>query len=311
MRRALWLAISAWLIVGFAPSVGEEGTDRCVYDRNAAGWAEEREARLRGIYDVLPIKAHQARGDQMRRAFFVDGNGHDVVAIVFVRTPGREPTAWIHFPRRQGKAASEPLQAEVPKAVWQHVLNRSWLFDRKLVALPTVHDDGSITLCLHPWNYTVEALDLPEPDASARADPARRRTGNSCEDDLIQDYANELGRTALPLFPACAALDPAGYRNDALRLEDCAKLRGDRLAAAEVLNIASGFREPGDPEDSPALARLFADGAVVHWEGTVLRGPALEKAWLAKLKSSRAYYFRAQSVEGLSSEKVRLIGNLV
>lgn len=304
--RALLPAMSAWLAMGFAPPSKAEAKDRCS-DRCVI----EQEARLSELYGVKPIKAHQAKGDQVRRAFFADGYGRDTLAIAFVRTPGREPTAWIHFPRQKGKVAAEPLQAPVPKAVWEHVLDRSRLFDRKLVALPTVLEDGTITLCFHPWGYWVEAVDPPAPDAAAKQSPVRRKIGNSCDDDLVQDYAEELERSAMPLFPACAALDPLHHRNDASRLAACGMLRGDKLAAAEVLNSAAEFREPRDPEDAPALRRLFSNGAVIDWEEMAIRGPGREKAWLAGLKSSRAHYFFAESVDGFSSRRVRLLGNLV
>jgi hypothetical protein len=309
--RAALLAISAYLILGLAPPSKAGAEDPCVEDLEGDRCVARKAARLREIYGVQPIEVHQANADQMRRAYFVDGYGRDTVAITFVRTPGREPTAWVHFPRERGKAAAEPLQAAVSKAVWEHVLERSRLFDRKLVPLPDVLEDGSVMLCLHPWNYMVEAVDPPEPNTSAKDRPARRKIGNACHDELVQDYAKELERTAIPLFPACAALEPAQHRNDASRLAACGMLRGDKLAAAEVLNSAGEFREPRDPEDAPALARLFSNGASISWEGAAMRAPDPGKAWLAGLKSSRAHYFYAERVDGLSSRRVRLLGKLV
>lgn len=314
MIRAALLASCVWLVLGLAPASGKEppiekicrgkrGVDRCA--------AMQRQ--LRELYGVKAIEAHLAAGDQVRRAYFMDGNGRDLVGIAFVRTAGRDPTVWVHFPRRPDRAAVEPLQAPVTKAAWDHVLDRSSLFDRTLVPLPRVSAaDGSITICTHAWGYAIEATDPPEPGPDSRQRPPRRKIGNSCEDDLVADYAHELARSAVALFPACMALESDHYRNDASRLAACGMLRGDRIAAADVLNSSSEFREPRDPEDEPALAALFSDKAAIDWEGPALgdtRQPA--RTWLAGLKTTNARYFFAESVEGLSSRRVRLLGKLV
>lgn len=314
MIRAALLALGAWLVLGLAPASGKEpplekicrgkrGVDRCA--------AMQRE--LQELYGVNSIEAHQAAGDQVRRAYFIDGYGRDLVGIAFVRTAGRDLTVWVHFPRRPGDSPREPIQAPVTKAAWEHVLERSSLFDRVLVPLPNVpEEDGSITVCTHAWGYAIEATDPPDAGPDSKQRPPRRRIGNACEDDLVADYATELARSAVALFPACMALDRQHYRNDASRLAACGRLRGDRIAAADVLNSASEFREPREPEDLPALARLFANEAVIDWPGSAassVRDPA--KAWLAKLKEARVYHFFAESVEGLSRRRVRLLGWLV
>jgi hypothetical protein len=173
-------------------------------------------------------------------------------------------------------------------------------------------EDGSITVCTHAWGYAIEATDPPDPGPDSKQRPPRRKIGNACEDDLVADYANELARSAVALFPACMALDPQHYRNDASRLAACGMLSGDRIAAADVLNSASEFREPRDPEDEPALAALFSDEAAIDWEGPAIgdaRKPA--RTWLARLKTANARYFFAESVEGLSRRRVRLLGKLV
>jgi hypothetical protein len=312
MVRAALVTLCAWLILAFAPASGKErplekgcrgdrGVDRCA----------DVQRRLRELYGVKAIEAHLGADDQVRRAYYVDGNGRDLVHIAFVRAAGRDPTVWVHFPRRPGVAALEPLQAPVPKAAWDHVLDRSSLFDRTLAPLERVQADGFITICLHGWGYAIEATDPPEPGSGSGRPPPRRAIGNSCDDDLVADYATELARSAVALFPACMALDPQHYRNDASRLAACGMLSGDRIAAADVLNSANALREPRDPEDEPVLSALFSDDAVIDWDGSVIRGaPGPARTWLARLKTTRARYFYAESVEGLSSRRVRLLGKL-
>ncbi|HYD37767.1 MAG TPA: hypothetical protein VEA60_09150 [Allosphingosinicella sp.] len=150
MSRATLLTLFAWLILAFAPQSpriekecrGDRGLDRCA----------EAQRQLRELYGLKAIEEHHAAEDQVRRAYIIDGYGRDLVAIAFVRTAGSDPTAWIHFPRRPGAAVREPLRAPVPKTVWEHVMERSSLFDRTLVPLPRVAEaDGTITICVHGW----------------------------------------------------------------------------------------------------------------------------------------------------------------
>lgn len=58
----------------------DRGTDRC---------AETEQRRMRELYGVRSIEEHQAAGDQVRRIFYVDGYGRDLILIAFVRTSGR------------------------------------------------------------------------------------------------------------------------------------------------------------------------------------------------------------------------------
>lgn len=199
------------------------------------------------------------------------------------------------------------MQALVPKAVWEEVLGRSWLFDRTL--LPE-KSDGPI-ICMHAWVYTIEAADPAVPSSYEKSDPPRRKTGDACSDDLAQDYGNYLAQAALPLFPACAALDPEQHRNEASRLAACAILRGDRLAAAEVLNRAGAFRTAREPNEAILLRGLFASQATIDWNGSVSRDSLrLHEVWLARLTEAGRPAFYIESVEGLSSHRVRLLGML-
>lgn len=307
MLRPMLLMTAAWLILAFAPAADEPSPPGCRDDRGVDRCTAERQRLVREHYRVKSIEEHQAAGEQVRRVFYVDGYGRDLLAIAFVRAPGRDPEVRIHLPPPAGSAAAPPMEAMVPKAAWEEVLDRSWLFDRELVA---VKPDGPV-ICMHSWVYTIEASDPAGPATYGRSRPPRRKTGDACRDDLAQAYADDVARLALPLFPACAALDPGLHRNDASRLAACGILRGDRLAAAEVLNNADAFRRARQVDEAILLRGRFASAATIDWNGSVSRDSLrLHEFWLAKMAEAGSPSFYIDSVEGLTSQRARLLGTL-
>lgn len=306
MLRFMLLTATAGLVMAFAP-VSTQPAAGCRDDRGTDRCTAEQQRLVRQLFRVKAIEEHQAAGDQVRRVFYVDGYGRDLIAIAFVRADGDGPTVWVYFPVAPGSAPTPPMQAPVPKAVWKEVLDRSWLFDRSLV--PEKQD--GLVICSHAWLYTIEAIDPAEPGSYEKAHPPRRKTGDACSDDLAQDYGNFLAQAALPLFPACAALDPEQHRNEASRLAACRILRGDRLAAAEVLNRADAFRRARQADEAVLLRGRFASRATIDWNGSVSRDSlSLHEFWLARMEEAGRPAFYIESVEGLSSRRARLLGTL-
>lgn len=300
LRRAAALC----LLLLAAPIAAQQRPDRnCTDDRGVDRCAAEQQRRVRALFGARSIEEHEAAGDQIRRVFYVDGYGRDMVAISFVRAPGRDPTVFVHFPRREGEPASEPLQAPVPRAVWGDVLFRSAGFDRSFVPLAP----GTTSICLHSWVYTIEASDPPRHGRPART---RRKTEDACQDGPGETYAVELERAALALLPHCAALDPEQHRNEASMLAACRTLSGDRMAAAEVLNRAGAFRRVHGPDEVNLIAGHFdLSRASVDWNGA--RHPAGSGAaafWAAKMSEGGHTNFYVESVEGISADRVRLTG---
>ncbi|HEX8572945.1 MAG TPA: hypothetical protein VF759_09350 [Allosphingosinicella sp.] len=308
MLSALLPATAAIAILAFAPAPeGPRPAPDCRDDRGVDRCAAGQQRRVRELYRLKSIEEHQAAGDQVRRVFYVDGYGRDLIAIAFVRSPGQDPAAWVHFPAAPRPAPAPPMQSLAPKAVWEEMLDRSWLFDRRLVA---EKPEGPV-ICMHAWVYTIEATDPAGPAGYEKSEPPRRKTGDACSDELAQDYGDEVAKAALPLFPACAALDPEQHCNAASQLAACAILRGDRMAAAEVLNRAGAFRRAREAGESVLLRGLFASRATVDWNGSVGRDALrLHDFWLARLEEAGRPAFYVESVEGLSSQRVRLIGTL-
>jgi hypothetical protein len=273
------------------------GVDRC---------AEAQQGRSRALLGVRTIEAHRDAGDQVRRVSYVDGNGYDVIVIAFVRAPGRDPAVFVHFPRHDGRPAPEPIQAAVPYEVWTEMLTRSAHFDRSFVPLPA--GQGEPDICLHPWIYTVESTDPAR--ANLRPAALRRKTENACADGPAEAFAMDAQRLALPLFPYCARLDPQRFPNPATRLGACRLLRGDRMAAAEVLNRLGAFHAR-ESQDVVNLAGIFTRDARIEWHGRPSPGRGGAAAfWLSGVaEASRANFFY-EVVEGLAADRVRVTGAL-
>lgn len=282
------------------------GSEGCRDDRGVDRCAAEQQARTRELYGVKSIEEHAKAGDQVRRVFYVDGYGRDLLAISFLRASGEEPTVFVHFPRRAEEPVRPPLRAAVPHAVWTDVLRLSELFDRRLA--PKAKEVPEI--CLHSWVYTVEANDPKRANLSPAS--LRRATEDACADGLVEAFAREAEKAALPLFPHCDRLDPKLHRNPATQLFNCRILAGDRMAAAEVLNSAEKIRRARTSEDRDDLGGLFAHRTIIDWQGERIvadsfRAPAI---WTSRLEQSGNVALYVHGVTGLAADRAKLTGRL-
>lgn len=275
----------------------DRGVDRCTESQQR--WMED-------LYGVRSIEAHGEAGDQVRRVFYVDGFGRDVVLIAFLQPAEDGPIVSVHFPREGNTTPPDPLQAPMPEILWNDMLWRSKLIDRKLVPLPIPPE--TIQVCLHPSMYVVEIADPA--DGTLNSPKIARTTSNGCDGRMAAWFALETQRAALRLFPPCAALDPEQHRSAASQFAACRLLRGERMAAAAVMNrLGSLGRFPG-PGDYRDAGRLFARGAVIDWIGQRSTNQAAGEFWIERMRDAHHPIFYADSVEGLSMTQVRVVGRL-
>ena len=277
----------------------DSGVDRC---------ATEQQQRVRDLFGVPPIEELHAAGAQVRRAFYVDGYGRDLIALSFVRAPGRDPTLTVHWPRNSDLPAREPAQALLAQPVWEEVLTRSQYFDRDLA--PRTADPNNPVICLHSWVYTVEAADPPRGRGYPGA--VRRKVQDACGDGLAQPYATELARIALAAVPFCAALDRQLHRNEASMLHACAMLEGDRLAAAEGFNQALRLARVDRQDDSLRAREIFQYRGALEWEGQTFAGDRGEAvaAWIERMIGEDTPNFYIRRVVGESAPRVRVEGQM-
>lgn len=307
----LWIRVSILVLLALAPVQALAQSDvppNCSDDQGTNRCAAEQQQRMRDLYGARPIEAHLAAGEQVRRVFYVDGYGRDMVAIEMIRAPGRDPRLVVRYPRRdRGEPAM--IEAPVPIDIWDDMIVRSGQFDRSFAPGPQGNSD-EIVLCLHGWHYLIEAS---QPGVTGSRTPGiRRKSESACEDGPGALFAYGLQRTALALFPHCAALDPAQHRNEASQLNACGLLSGDRMVAAQILNRLRPMLRISGPQTEALLRGLFAYELRVDWNGESNGGPGTAAAfWAGKLAQppGRANFY-VQSVEGMSAGRVRVRGEL-
>jgi hypothetical protein len=280
----------------------------CTDDRNRDRCGESSQQEMRALYGVQSIEELAASRTEVRRIFYVDGYGNDLVLIAFVRAPGRDPELQVHHPRREGRPTAEPFRVPVTQAAWNEVAERGSTFERRFAPIPGRSD----MICLHSWVFTIEAA---EPSRfAARPFGIRRKVEDACNSGPGQAYAQEVQRIALPLVPHCAALDPDQHRNAASILSFCRLLKGDRLAAAEVANGAMAFRSLGGSADSGRIAGRFAEETAIDWAGEQYRGPGHRAGefWASRSAPSAGTVTNMsfERIEGETGARVRVVGRL-
>jgi hypothetical protein len=300
----------AALFIFASPAAAQRWPDPdCFPDPNIPSCLQSRADGLARDYGVRRIEEHRDAGDEVVRIFYEHNS--DLALIEFVRAPGRDPVANVYFPRSAVQQAATPMQAVIPQAVWSEAVERAAYADRSFVSVPPRESDGQ-TVCLHPWAYVFEASDPAAPEFGIRA-RIRRHSIDSCDAAPLLQFAADFRRLALPLFPACDALDPRAYGNEVLRLVICQVLSGDKLAAATVMNMAYTFQTARGPEDLRDLQELIDSNAVIDWNGRRRtaedRNPAA--FWLARVAEHQVVSFVVRRAEGLPGGHVRVTGYLL
>ncbi|HEX8644651.1 MAG TPA: hypothetical protein VF702_12145 [Allosphingosinicella sp.] len=296
-------ALAAASLAAAQPAARPPVDRNCSDDRGVDRCSTEQHRNVLQLYGLPPIERMRDEGAQVRRVFYVDGYGRDLIALTFIRARGADPTATVHFPRPAGGPARPPLSSSVPAALWSDVLARSQHFDRALVPRADAQDN----ICLHSWVFTAEAVDPP--NWARRTAVVRRAVQDACNDGLVQPLSISLAELALPLFPHCAILDPDFHRGPAARLAACGMLSGDRFSAAEVLNRMRPMLGHLDADELRALRPLFLEEAVLDWGGQLTQRQEVAATWLRNLSEPRTGLY-VQSIEGESADRVRIRGTL-
>lgn len=274
------------------PCLDDDHNDRC---------SAAKQAEMRALYRVPPIETYAAA--TVRRIFYVDGYGNDVVAIEFIRAAEKDAAVRVHFPRATAEDPIPPVETLLTDEQWREVINASEHFDRQFAskAEPGSGDSEAkdIVLCIHSWVYWAEAIDIG-------AKP-RSTVNDACNDQPVEKFAWFAAKTGRQAIPFCAALDKRFSRNEATLLRSCSKLSGDRLAAAEVWNRANGLRSidtPSGMDDLPAY------DLELDFQGKKLIRAEAKEFWrslMAQQDSPRFYY---DQVHGLRADQVLIAGNL-
>ena len=277
---------------------GGAGVDRC---------SEEHQRRVREQFGVRSVEEHREGGDQVYRVFYFNTHGDNILLIAFLRPRGRDPVVRVHYPSSGGARSSESIEAPLTQPVWDELVRRAAHFDRTFELRPgEAPEDRNV--CFDGGSYRIEAVGRARGRLPAEI---RRDFESACENGPGSLFAEEVARLALPLFAHCAMLGPDEALGEMYKLRDCRVLHGDRLAAAEVLNLADGFRFVDGPGEAHRIAGRFADEAAIDWNGERYRGPGhrADEFWMERLGEDGAYLF-VERVDGETADRVRLTGAL-
>jgi hypothetical protein len=287
-----------------------EAERNCRDDRGVDRCAAEQHRKVLALYDMQPIETHARAGDQVRRVFYVDGYGRDMVAIAFTRPAGGDAMLSVHWPRKAGEPARAPATALISGEIWRNVLRRSADFDRDLQPEPKDAKSDAITICLHSWVYTVEASDRPAQKGGE--EQVARKVHDACGEGLAERFAHDAQEMALALVPFCDALDSEQHRNPAAQLHACQALEGDRLAAAAALNRITVLNHIGSGDVDKAK-QAFRYDAALDWGGEAAAGAPGGAAdlWLRKAAVGGRASFYVGRVVGERADRARADGELV
>lgn len=234
----LGLVLSGQDVPTLSPDCRDDnGTDRCSQTNRAA---------VLNTLGMLAIEDEKTAGVEVYRVIQIDGYGNVMPSIAYERRPGSAPQVVIYA------ADGNKMAAPVTAREWSTVQGMARFADRTLEPLPGP-TDALAGLCLHAWLSTVEIANAAE--RGMPNGPVRRRTESACNGTLTTRFAFDLPALAIKHFPECDVLDPEDYRNDVTRLAQCVRFKGDRLAAAELMNQV-GWRLTPDRE--PDTARAWA-----------------------------------------------------
>jgi len=295
-----WLALALPGLLAAVPAAAQDRVE-CTAGPTLAACADG----LARAYGVPTIATHFANGDTVLRVFLIDRQGNNRLLIAFTRASGREPTASVHYPPREIGPTPAPMQAPLPEASWDEASWRADYADRSLV--PSAPRDG---FCLDSWALVFEASE-PARVGALRPSRTRRHVANICDDAPLVPFFSDLTRLALPLFPACQALETEEYRGPAAALVQCSVLAGDRLAAARVVKRASGFELVQGPHYFGNIDELFFYNATIDWNGRrTAPGADPVQFWAARVGEDHVTYFIIDRAEGVSADRVRITGRL-
>ena len=334
MRR-LWLLLAGIGLIGAPVTAQEVEEDDSVFergcgdDRGTDRCSDEVQAKMRALYGLESAEELGKSRTSVYRAMFVDGYGNDMVAISFVREPGRSPYVDARSPGIKPEEA-QPLQANISEELWTRIQELSENFDQALAKDNA--DTGTIKLCLHGWFVVAETVQVRAPIRSTvsskdgdgnrteetvirELEPTIRRDAEgACADGLANPYAFQLAYEASRVLAECSGLDLDDFRNIPQLLATCHRLKGDRLAAARAYSLVEAvnrYRWRKDPrefsahfaygdEDEQAAFIAMLDAAVLYFDM-----PEAVSPYEAVMRGA-LYYYPEEEEADLPSEQATL-----
>ncbi len=252
-------------------------------------------ARFEMSLAKLPVPAIEDEakaGAEVYRGRVLDAWSSPQAVVSFERRPGQAPMVVV---RGYGGAT---ISGPVTRELWDRVQAASVFADRELAPTaptPAPASGGEVLdVCMDGRTAMVEMANAPADWGDKRT--VRRRISGSCATDLTTTFIDSLPALAIAALPACAALSPD--RGEVYRLGECLALRGDLLAAADLMNATR--EEPVDDMSEAAWRRwLQIDGvARLDWAGETVT----QRGFVMRAEPSIANFMaeKASTLEALS-----------
>ncbi|NNC47420.1 MAG: hypothetical protein HKO13_03190 [Sphingomonas sp.] len=135
------------------PCQDDRGRDRC---------SAEMQAATLEVFSAQPLSTYNEQRTAVRRVFYVNGYGSDIMALEFFRPEGARPFVKVSAPTTSdGKQTS--IEAPISDEDWAKLVSQSerleWLITKPPASANPAKADGQddIVLCLHSWVYWAEA----------------------------------------------------------------------------------------------------------------------------------------------------------
>jgi hypothetical protein len=149
-------------------------------------------------FNAPPIENYVSHGAAVRRVYYHDAWGRDLLLVTFVYEPDKPPQLFIS--RRTGSHANpvpSSFHMTVPVDLWNSIVSPSdGIGDPPT---PTPAPDSEIIVCADGIELILEATD-------GTAAGTRQRRTDSCVPERSFEYGETLARAAISLLSACSAL---------------------------------------------------------------------------------------------------------
>jgi hypothetical protein len=281
------------VLFSFAIAGQADASAVCDAAPSSEACGEARFERTLARLPVPSIEDEAAAGAVVYRARQFDAWYTPLPVVSFERLPGQSPQVAVRG--MGGAQMSAPASAEI----WDRVVAEAAFADRDLAPLPRAapSPSGAAVLeevCMDGGTAMVEMANVPAGWDDHRA--VRRKVSSTCASNLTTTFADLLPELAIASLPPCMALN--GPLGGVYRLRECLTLKGDALAAADLLNAVRDI--PDEDRSVTAWSRWLQVGvARLDWAGETVTQRGYVAAGSAAPSIPAFLAERAASLKGL------------
>jgi hypothetical protein len=258
------------------------------------------------------LEAHRGRHENVVREIIWDQNRGAPIVLEYVWPETGRGVLTISDPTVRSYAFAVPFQ----RSLWDDIranllrLKASGAVLHGAPAGPETNTPESLSkanvICLDPRTSHAETTFDGSPSVSVDMD--------ECYSDDFP-FADFLLKAAIQLAPDCKRLRLSAFGISTELLVVCARLSGDKLAAADAWNGSDNLRNEdfsGHPQTSHDFERLMFREAAIRFDGApVVRGSVAVAATFAKAIAGLPYFSNQLSTASAKDDVVVIRGILI